>query len=409
MNGHRRAKLPVALICFGFLLGVHHAAEAQQRDPYTAIRHRMVEKYIAAEGIENPRVLEAMRQTPRHEFVPSGKVRAAYYDTALAIGHSQTISPPYIVAYMTETIDPQPDDRVLEIGTGSGYQAAVLSPLAKEVYSIEIVEELGNRAAETLNRLGYDNVHVKVGDGYKGWPEHAPFDKIIVTCSPEKVPQPLIEQLAEGGKLLIPLGKRYQQVFYLFEKKNGKLEASQLIPTLFVPMTGISEEHRNVLPDPLHPEIRNGDFEGDANSDGRPDRWHYLRQATLVSDAAPNGSRSLRIANENPGRLAQALQGFAVDGRHIAALQISAAMLVEEFEPARTKDPAGIVIIYFDSKRRNLGTVHVVAPKIDGQWKTRTRLVRVPPKAREAILAVTLAGGTGGLHIDDLQMRPLQR
>src|SRR5262249_14748693 len=160
--------------------------------------------YIEREGVTNPLVLASMRQVPRHEFVLTGYRKDAYFDTALPIGEKQTISPPYVVAYMTEVIDPRPQDRVLEIGTGSGYQAAVLANIVKEVYSIEIVESLGRSAAERLHRLKYNNVKTKVGDGYLGWPEHAPFDKIIVTCSPENVPKPLIDQLKEGGRLLVP-------------------------------------------------------------------------------------------------------------------------------------------------------------------------------------------------------------
>ncbi|MBW3543329.1 MAG: protein-L-isoaspartate(D-aspartate) O-methyltransferase, partial [Planctomycetes bacterium] len=219
---------------------------AQARDPYRAVRLKMVEEFIEQEGVRNPRVLEAMRTVPRHEFVPRSLASRAYTDGAWPIGHGQTISPPFIVAYMTETIDPQETDRVLEIGTGSGYQAAVLSGLVQDVYTIEIVEPLGRQAERRLELLGYDNVHVKVGDGYQGWPEHAPFDKIIVTCSPEKIPQPLVEQLKEGGRMIIPLGERYQQVFHLLEKKDGQLVRRRLIPTLFVPMTGISEERREV-------------------------------------------------------------------------------------------------------------------------------------------------------------------
>ncbi len=151
-----------------------------------------------------------MRDTPRHEFVPRDQQKNAYFDMSLPIGDEQTISGPFVVAYMTEQLDPQPADKVLEIGTGSGYQAAVLSPLVKDVYTIEIVEPLGKRAEPTLKRLKYDNVHVKIGDGYQGWPEHAPFDKIIVTCSPEKVPQPLVDELKEGGRMIVPVGERYR-------------------------------------------------------------------------------------------------------------------------------------------------------------------------------------------------------
>ena len=202
---------------------------------------------------------------------------------SLPIGEGQTISPPTFVAYMTEQLEPQPDDRVLEIGTGSGYQAAVLSPLVKEVYSIEIVESLGKQAQQTLKRLKYANVFVKIGDGYLGWPEHAPFDKIIVTCSPEKVPQPLIDQLKEGGRMIIPVGERYQQVFHLLKKQDGKLINEALRPTLFVPMTGKAEESREVQPDPLHPKLVNGGFEEVIGSSGEPTGWYFVRQMKVVT------------------------------------------------------------------------------------------------------------------------------
>jgi protein-L-isoaspartate(D-aspartate) O-methyltransferase len=196
-------------------------AQGTSRDTFRQARLQMVDVDLATEGIENPRVLDAMRTVPRHLFVRPGLRNLAYFDQALDIGFKQTISPPFIVAYMTQVLDPQPEDRVLEIGTGSGYQAAVLAGLVKEVYTIEIVEDLGKKAERQLKQLKYDNVHVRVGDGYLGWPEHAPFDKIIVTCSPESVPKPLVEQLKDGGRMIIPLGERYQQVFHLLEKQNG--------------------------------------------------------------------------------------------------------------------------------------------------------------------------------------------
>ena len=192
------------------------------------LANKMVDSEIVAAGVTNERVIKAMRETPRHEFVPLNERENAYFDMALPIGEQQTISPPFIVAYMTQAIDPQPTDRVLEIGTGSGYQAAVLSPLVKDVYTIEIVEPLGKRAARTLKQLGYKNVHAKVGDGYQGWPDAAPFDKIIVTCSPEKVPQPLIDQLRDGGRMIIPVGERYQQNLYLYRKTGGELKSEAL-------------------------------------------------------------------------------------------------------------------------------------------------------------------------------------
>ncbi|MCA9108013.1 MAG: protein-L-isoaspartate(D-aspartate) O-methyltransferase, partial [Planctomycetales bacterium] len=213
------------------------SASAQPRASFEQLRQRMVQEFVLDCGVRDDRVVEAMQKTPRHEFVPVRYRDQAYTDSAIPIGESQTISSPFIVAYMTESLDPRPTDRVLEIGTGSGYQAAVLAAIVDQVYTIEIVEELGEQAAETLDRLDYENVHVRVGDGFQGWAEHAPFDKIIVTCSPERVPQPLIDQLAEGGRMIIPVGERYQQSLYLFRKVNGQLESEALRPTLFVPMT----------------------------------------------------------------------------------------------------------------------------------------------------------------------------
>ena len=167
------------------------ALAAETLPGWQQLANEMVDKEIVAAGVKNERVIRAMRDTPRHEFIAANQHDRAYLDMALPIGNGQTISPPFVVASMTEAIDPQPNDRVLEIGTGSGYQAAVLSPLVKDVYTIEIVDDLSKHATRTLKRLHYDNVHTRSGDGYKGWPEAAPFDKIIVTCSPEKVPQPL--------------------------------------------------------------------------------------------------------------------------------------------------------------------------------------------------------------------------
>ena len=235
------------------MAGVIFVPNAGGADEFAQIRERMVRDYVAPAGVSDPRVLESVRNTPRHQFMPRRFWDQAYFDMALPIGKSQTISSPFIVAAMTEAIEPEPTDKVLEIGTGSGYQAAVLSPLVSEVYTIEIVPELGEQAARDLSRLEYTNVHVRVGDGFKGWPEQAPFDAIIVTCSPESVPQPLVDQLREGGRMVIPVGERYQQTLYLMTKQDGKLVQRALRPTLFVPMTGRAEERREVLPDPASP------------------------------------------------------------------------------------------------------------------------------------------------------------
>ena len=209
---------------------------------FAAQRQQMVQQQLVTRGITDQRVLAAMGKVPREEFVTPESRAASYEDGPLSIGYAQTISQPYVVAFMTEQLRPKPGDRVLEIGTGSGYQAAVLAELVSEVYSIEIVEPLAKSAETTLQRLGYRNVHLKTGDGYKGWPETAPFDAIIVTCAPDKVPQPLLDQLKDNGRMVIPVGDRFAQQLYLFEKKNGQLKQSATLPVRFVPMTSGPEK-----------------------------------------------------------------------------------------------------------------------------------------------------------------------
>ena len=193
-------------------------------------------------GIVDARVLAAMRKVPRERFVPENLRERSYGDHPLPIGYDQTISQPYIVAFMTEQLRPRAEDRVLEIGTGSGYQAAILAELVKEVYSIEIVEPLARSAEATLAQLGYKNVHVKAGDGYKGWPEHAPFDAVMVTCAPDHIPQPLVDQLKEGGRMMIPVGKAGAQELFWLQKKDGKMKRQSVIPVRFVPMTGEAQK-----------------------------------------------------------------------------------------------------------------------------------------------------------------------
>ncbi len=204
---------------------------------YARARTRMVETQIIPRGISDTAVLEALRRVPRHLFVPKDVRHQAYADHPLPIGENQTISQPYIVALMTELPRIDSTSRVLEIGTGSGYQAAILGELAGEVYTIEIVATLAERSSRLLDSLGYQNVHVRCGDGYAGWPEQAPFDAIIVTCAPPEIPQPLIEQLADGGRLVAPVGT-FRQELILIEKANGELSRSRVIPVRFVPMTG---------------------------------------------------------------------------------------------------------------------------------------------------------------------------
>lgn len=198
----------------------------------------MVETQLKARGIKDSRVLKAMGQVQRHRFVPPPLQNQAYGDHPLPIGEDQTISQPYIVALMTELLALKGPEKVLEIGTGSGYQAAVLAELTQEVYTIEIIPSLALRAKDLLPRLGYTNVTVKSGDGYLGWPEKAPFDAIIVTAAPDHIPQPLIDQLKEGGRLVLPIGTYPYQVLKKGLKKSGRLLLTDNIPVLFVPMTG---------------------------------------------------------------------------------------------------------------------------------------------------------------------------
>jgi protein-L-isoaspartate(D-aspartate) O-methyltransferase len=216
---------------------------------HPAFAERVAEReQMVREGIENypfrpvrdPKVLAAMRRVPRHVFVPDTFRKDAYRNSPLLIGHNQTISQPYIVASMTEMLELERSHRVLEIGTGSGYQAAVLAELCDHVYTVEIIPSLGHQAEALLKELGYDHVHVKIGDGYEGWPEHAPFDRILVTCAPEDIPGPLIEQLADGGRIVIPVGEvnRVQYLVVVTKGRNGRISRENTYPVRFVPMTG---------------------------------------------------------------------------------------------------------------------------------------------------------------------------
>ncbi|UCF04741.1 MAG: protein-L-isoaspartate(D-aspartate) O-methyltransferase [bacterium] len=206
-------------------------------DEGRARREEMVSRQIAARGVRDERVLEAMRKVPREAFIREEDLELAFFDGPLSIGSGQTISQPYIVAYMTEILELRAEDRVLEIGTGSGYQTAVLAELVREVYSVECVDVLAERAKKRLLDMGYENIHFRMGDGTDGWPEAAPFDAIMVTAAPGRAPEPLIEQLADGGRMIIPIGI-FEQYLYLFTRKGDEVERQALIGVRFVPMTG---------------------------------------------------------------------------------------------------------------------------------------------------------------------------
>lgn len=235
----------IVLVAFGMFFADEPPAKKDRppRDwPRSAEREAMVRNQIVARGVKDERVLRAMRLVPRHEFVPEPWRGLAYTDQPLPIGEDQTISQPLVVAHMTEQLGLTGGERVLEIGTGSGYQAAILAEVAAEVYTIEIVPSLAARAARDLTRLGYGDIHVREGDGYRGWPEAAPFDAVIVTAAPDHVPQPLIDQLKPGGRMILPLGDADQDLVLIRKDENGKVTRKILYPVRFVPMTGEAEK-----------------------------------------------------------------------------------------------------------------------------------------------------------------------
>jgi protein-L-isoaspartate(D-aspartate) O-methyltransferase len=404
-----RVRCHYLIALLALALTVAESPAQQDRPNWDAQRAKMVDSAVVEAGVSDPRVIAAMRATRRHEFVPLAQRRLAYEDMALPIGASQTISPPFVVAYMTEQLEPKPTDKVLEIGTGSGYQAAVLSPLVKDVYTIEIVPSLGKRAAKTLSRLDYKNVHARVGDGYEGWPEAAPFDKIIVTCSPENPPPKLVEQLAEGGRMVIPLGERFQQELCLLKKVNGELERETLEGTLFVPMTGAAEARREVLPDPANPAIHNGDFSEVADEEGgepSPAGWHYLRQVEIDA-AARSGNPALVFSNKEPGLPSQALQGFAIDGRKVKRLRVGFAAKGENLRYGQQPSQMPYVVVsYYDERRVWLGDEVIGPLRGSFDWTEREEVLSVPAGAREAGLRIGLLGGIGRLWMDDLRVAP---
>jgi protein-L-isoaspartate(D-aspartate) O-methyltransferase len=378
-------------------------ATAQEPHDWTKERQQLVE--LIAEGVKDPRVLQAVSDTERHHFVPQDQLQNAYIDMSLPIGGGVTISPPYVVAFMTEQLKPQPTDRVLEIGTGSGYQAAILSPLVSEVYTIEIIKELGEEASTRLEKLGYKNVHVRVGDGFLGWPQQAPFDKIIVTCSPEKIPQPLVDQLKEGGTMLIPLGERYRQSLCLVTKRNGKLERRTLESTFFVPMTGQAEELRIVKQDDGVPVLANGSFEL-LTKKQTPANWYYLRQATLVSDATlDEGTRYLRLKNSTPGRAAQVLQAVGLDGRRFKELELTASVRTNDVAMPDDESFAGMDIRFYDEQRNQIGRARFGPWSGSARWAEFGTRFRIPKETRFLMIGVGLYGATGEIDVDNIQLQ----
>ncbi|MFP3941947.1 MAG: protein-L-isoaspartate(D-aspartate) O-methyltransferase [Acidobacteriota bacterium] len=241
-----RRVVPAFRACLALVALVASAGPrpAPAQDEHAEARARMVEEQIVARGVRQPEVLEAMRQVPRHLFVPDHLRDRAHDDRPLPIAYDQTISQPYMVALMTELLDLSGDEKVLEIGTGSGYHSAVLSRVADEVYSIEIIEPLSHRADVRLRHLGYGNVHLKVGDGYGGWPAYAPFDAIILTAAPPRLPQPLLDQLKVGGRMVVPVGDYFQDLRLIVKNEDNTFTNRRIAPVRFVPMTGEVQEKK---------------------------------------------------------------------------------------------------------------------------------------------------------------------
>jgi len=405
---------------------------AAQRAKFPVVdkARQMVESELLPQGgLVNPTVIDVMKRVPRNRFVPPLHQSIAFRDQAIAIGNAQTISPPYIVAYMTEQLDPKPGDKVLEIGTGSGYQAAVLSLLVDQVYSIEIVEPLGLRAERTLKTLGMDNVHVRVGDGYKGWPEAAPFDSIIVTCSPEAVPQPLIDQLREGGRMIIPIGERYQQTFYLCRKVDGKLERERLTQALFVPMTGEAEDKREVQPDPNRPSLVGGGFE-EVRDDSTPVGWHYSRNVQIIQDPdAREGTRFARFTgeaeviaqprgrnqqafkpSEGTQKFAQVLQGFAIDGRNVPKIRLEFQARGRSIVSTLGRPLTPMIVIWlYDEDRNQIGEILQGPCSGTFPWRQYSAEIAIPRKTREAIILVGLPQASGLLDVDGLVIQVVDK
>ena len=392
------------------LLVLHSNAWGYQNERYwSKLRAEMVEVAVKKAGVKDPRVLKSVAETRRHEFVPRNMLDRAYLDAGVPIGFKQTISSPFIVAYMTETLDPQPTDRVLEIGTGSGYQAAILSPLVKEVYSIEIVKALGLRAAKVLKKLKYKNITTRIGDGYLGWEEHAPFDKIIVTCSPENIPKPLVDQLKEGGMIVVPIGQRHQQTLYQMIKKDGKMVQKALRPTLFVAMTGTAEENRKVKPDPANPVLLNGSFEEGLDDNGFVKGWYYQRQLAKVDTGnIPDGQSYVQFDNRVPGQHAHLMQAIAIDGKQVSVVSLSAMVAtVNVIQGLYPQDMADVVLTFYNEDQKDLSTTYLGPLTGTSDWQLLSKQVRVPHSAKMAIVRIGLFGATGVAKFDDINLEAL--
>jgi protein-L-isoaspartate(D-aspartate) O-methyltransferase len=406
-----RIALATLFLWHSVMVASHCFGQGTPPDMFAIERERLVQNVLIPGGVKDRRVLESVATTPRHEFVPREYLSKAYMDIAIPIGDQQTISSPFIVALMTEALQPKPSDIVLEIGTGSGYQAAILSPLVQEVYTIEIKEDLGSRTIALLEELGYENVHCKLGDGFQGWVEHAPFDKIIVTCSPSDVPVPLREQLKEGGLMVIPVGERYQQMLYLMRKKDGKLEKEALMPTLFVPMTGNAEASRPDRPDGSNPSLLNTSFEEPLIRNFHIPGWYYQFGCIQVQDAnAPDGENVVQFESNDPKLPNMLLQGVPIDGRIVRKIKLGAWIALEDVKVGRDREKSpSVAIQYFDENRNRVGYNYVGGLKGSRAWRYEEKTFVVPPQTREAIVSIGLFGAEGIARFDGVVLQSVTK
>jgi len=398
----------MSVIAWCWLASSLGAQEGGAEMRYREQRWQLVEKVLRPGGIRDTRVLEAVQNTPRHEFVPEAVRDQAYLDRALPIGDQQTISSPFIVALMTEILKTKPTDKVLEIGTGSGYQAAILSPLVASVYTMEIVEELQTRTAALLQRLGYTNIFTRAGDGYQGWSEHAPYDKIIVTCSPDKIPQPLIDQLREGGLMVIPVGERYQQMLRCYRKVGQQLVNEYSRPTQFVPMIGLAEARREDKVDGSRPRIINGDFEAEARESFIPS-WYYEFGVKLKRDGlAPRGPQVAAFASDKAGQPSMLLQGMPLDGRLVSKVLLSGWVTTRDVKLSQNWEEQPFIVLQFLNEDRNHIGYHWLGPFVgDLPWRRYEREVPIPPENREAIVKIGLFGAIGAASFDGIEISVL--
>ena len=364
-------------------------------------RNRMVDEDVVGAGVKNSLVIQSMRDTPRHEFVLPKLIEPGVSRHVAA----DRRTPNYFAADVRGLYDRAVGSAAEGSRVGDRHRQRLSSGGAQSVGKRGVHDRnhriAGKARKQTLNRLKYTNVFVKIGDGYQGWPEHAPFDKIIVTCSPEEVPQPLIDQLKEGGRMIIPVGERYQQVFHLLKKQNGELVNEALRPALFVPMTGKAEESRQVQPDPLHPKLINGGFEEVVGTDGQPTGWYYVRQMKVVTAPdAPEGQNYVTFSNSEPGRASRAVQGFPIDGRKVHDLELSCMVRGAEITPGSAPDQKPqLAIMFLDENRSPVGHLKIGPWEGTFAWQRVTGRIRVPPHAREGIVNIGLLGATGEVSV----------